>query len=64
MENDTLVMERPTTSCPDTIDFKRPVPHKNKFNCSDSFMRKFYGHDSYCPSNENNRVLDKIERPY
>jgi hypothetical protein len=51
-------------TCPHTVEFKRPVPHKRKYTCDDKFMRQYYAHDTYCPSNENNRVFEKIKRPY
>lgn len=62
MEYDTILAEKP--ACPDTVEFKRPVAHKPKYHCSDTFMRRYYSRDSYCPSNENDRILDKIKRPY
>ncbi len=62
MYNETMLSE---TIIVGTVEFSRPPGVKKiRYNCHDTYMRKYYGHDTYCPSNENARVFDQIERPY
>jgi hypothetical protein len=47
------------------VEFTRPAGVRMiRFGCHDTYMRKYYGIDTYCPSNENARMFDQVQRPY
>jgi hypothetical protein len=47
---------------PHTVPFERPIGIRKRKLSMDEYMRKYYIHDMYCPSNENRREIDPVGR--
>lgn len=62
MQNETMLAEMIGIG---SVEFSRPAGIRTiRYNCHETYMRKYYGYDTYCPSNENTRVFDQVQRPY